>query len=103
MTYRYKWTTGMQLLQRKSRAALRGDLMIPFVHFDPNSTDVPMASSSTVRLLFALKAHLNLPDLEHLDITSAFLHEAFSYSNTVYVREMRRADGSYRHGNTVVC
>lgn len=101
MTYRYKWSTGMQLLRRKSSAALRGDVMIPFVHYDPAHLAAPMASTSTVRLLFAIKAKLRLLILEHFDITSAFLHEAFGYSNTVYVREMRRSNGTFHHGNTV--
>lgn len=39
--------------------------------------------------------------IEHLDITGEFIHEAFGYDKTVYVRKMRRPDGSYRNGETV--
>lgn len=99
IAYRFKWITGLQLLQRKARGALRGDLMIPYVHLDPNDLAAPMASSSTVRILFSLKDELNRC-LEHFNIASAFLYEAFGYSKTVYVKEMRRSDGAYRHGNT---
>lgn len=80
IAYRYKWTTGLQLLQQKERGALRGDLMIPFVHYDPSQLAAPMASSYTVRLLFSLKTKMWLK-MEHFDITSAFLHEVFGYKN----------------------
>lgn len=97
--YRYKWTTGFKLLKRKNQRALRGDFMIPFVHFDPDQTTAPMVNASSVRLLFALKAMHNL-QMEHFDITGAFLHQAFGYEQTVYVNEMCRADQSFKHGNT---
>lgn len=99
MTYHHKWTIGMQLLQRKARAALREYLMIPFVHFDPNHLATPMDSTSTVCRLFSLKAKLKLR-VEHFHITSAFLHNASVYAQTVYVKETPRANGTYHHGKT---
>lgn len=84
MGYRYKWTTGLQLLKRKARASLRGDLMIPYFHYDPAYLCAPMASTTSVRLLFGLNVHLGLY-MEHFDITAAFLHEAFGYYQAFYV------------------
>lgn len=32
----------------------------------------------------------------------SILHEEFGYASTVYVKEMGRSDGSYKHGKTNV-
>lgn len=58
-----------------------------------------MASTFAFRLQFGLEAHLGL-SMEHFDITAAFLYEAFGYNKSVYVQEMRRANGYYLHGKT---
>lgn len=55
--------------------------MIPFGHYDPAHLAAPMASTSTIRLLFSLKARYKLY-IEHFDITSAFLHDSFGYPIT---------------------
>lgn len=52
-----KWTTGFQLLKRKSRGSLRANLMTPFFHYDPEHLSTPMASKSSVRILFSLTSH----------------------------------------------
>lgn len=74
--------------------------MLPYIHYDPDHLSAPMATKSTVRLIFGLTAKLGLT-MEHFDIKGAFLHEAFGYGGIVYVKEPKRADGTYRHGNTV--
>lgn len=58
--YRCKWTTGFQLLKLKARGALRGYLMIAFLQIDSDHRTAAMASASSFRLLFALKAMYNL-------------------------------------------
>lgn len=100
MAHSYKWTTGFQLVQRKARGTFRSDLMVPFVHIDPVQLAATMAFSSMVCMLFFLKARFNV-HMEPIDITSAFLHEAFGFSQTVYVPNIRRSDRSYGRSNTV--
>lgn len=80
--------------------ALRGDLMTPYVHYDPEHLCAPIASTASVRLLFGLKTYLGI-NMEHFVTTAAFLQEAFWYYQAVYIHEMRPADGSYRHGKGV--
>lgn len=54
--YRYNWATGGQLLTIKARGALRGDLKLPFTHFNREHLDASMDTKSTIRLLFELQA-----------------------------------------------
>lgn len=39
--------------------------------------------------------------MEHIDIKGAFLHDIYGYHNPVYIKEMARVDGSYKHGGTI--
>lgn len=94
--YRYKWTSGYQLFNRKAPASLHGDLITPSVHYDQVYLSATMSSTAVLRLLFPLAAQLRL-NMKHFYITAAFLHEAFDYHKTVNLLEMRQSDGSYRY------
>lgn len=96
MTYRYKRDTDSSITEPKARCSVRGDLMKPNVHYNPEHTASHMADKTTVRLLLAIKAAANLPS-EHFDIKTAFIHENYKHKNLVYVRQHARFDGSYSH------
>lgn len=70
------------------------------VHLDPASTSAPMVDRMAARMVIAHSVEHGWR-LEHLDVRSAFLHEEYRYGKPVYVREMPRADGSYKHGGTI--
>ena len=71
------------------------------VHYDPDSTTTYTADKATVRLLLAIAATFEL-QLDHLDITAAYLHEKFAQTGTekVYVKQFARFDGSIKHSAT---
>lgn len=66
LTIRKPKTSGSS---NKARLCVRGDMEVPDVDF--NDTFAPTANSTTVRLLFALLAHLNLWIVQ-LDVKNAF-------------------------------
>ena len=96
MTYRYKRSLTGVLLERKARCALRGDLMVANVHFNPQYTAAHIADKSVVRLLLALTASLQLK-IEHFDIKSAFVQKPYKFKKLVYIRQHPRFDGSFKH------
>ena len=53
MTYRYKRDSNGHIEERKARCAVRGDLMKPNMHFDPNNTATFAADKTSIRLLLA--------------------------------------------------
>lgn len=99
VNFEYKRDNQESILERKARFALRGDLMIPNIHYDPKTFSAPMADKATVRILISIAAENKWP-LEHTDMKSAFIHTLFKYVQIVYVSEPPRADGTYRHGKT---
>ena len=96
MGYKYKRTAEGEIIERKARCSLRGDLMRPHQHFNPDHTAAPMADKSSIRLLLAIKA-AHGRKAAHFDIKSAFTHEAYHYDADVYVKQHPRFDGTYRH------
>lgn len=74
--------------------------MVPYINYETAHICVPMASMATVRLLIGFKAKLGL-HMEHFEITATYVHEAFGYKSSFFVKEMRRSDGSYLHGRMV--
>lgn len=86
--------------ERKRRASLRRDTMQKLVHYKPEHTSEPMV----VRVAARMVASHSVKEgwhVGHFDMTSAFLHEEYKYPKPVYIREMAREDGFYKHGNTV--
>lgn len=100
LSFNYKRDKAGDIEERKSRASLRGDLMLEHVHFDPKCTSAPMVDRIAARMVISHNVE-NGWVLEHLDVKSAFLHEKYRYRKPVWVREMARADGSYKHGRTI--
>ena len=96
MIYRCKRSAEGHILQRKARCNLRGDLMKPGLHYDPNHTTTYTADRTTQRLLIVIHAAKNIP-LEHFDIKSAYLHEQYQHNHPIYVKQMQKFDGSYKH------
>lgn len=78
MRYRYKRNFEGYIATRKARYSLRGELMLPHVHFDPTRVATFMAEKTIVLFLFALAAQRNL-HLEHFHITCAYLHERYNH------------------------
>ena len=97
MGYKYKRTAEGDITEKKARCSLRGDLMRPHQHYNPDHTAAPMADKTTIRLLLAVKAAYGLT-AAHFDIKSAFTHETYKYDADVYVKQHPRFDGSYKHG-----
>lgn len=94
--YRYKTDSNGVIIQRKARCTLRGDLMIPYVHFDPAQTSAHMADRTSIRTIIAFAAASGY-HLEHFDISSAYLHENASPCQCVYVEQPARFNGNLKH------
>lgn len=100
LSFAYKRDKSGEIEERKSRASLRGDKMVANIHYDPGCTSAPMVDRIAARMVICHNFQHGWW-LEHFDVKSAFLHEKYRYHKPVYIREMARADGSYKHGNTV--
>lgn len=98
MAFQYKWGSDGKLTKRKARCSLRGDLMRPGEHYDPDHVQCPTADKSTARLLFAIAAGHGWA-IEHLDITNAYVHEPSSSPRPIFVRELPNWQGQYQYGN----
>lgn len=100
LTCNYKREKDGTVEERKSRASIRGDQMQPDINFDPDATSAPMVDKMAARMILTHNVEHGW-HLEHLDVKSAFLHEKYRYGKPVYLREMARTDGTYKHGNTI--
>ena len=67
MGYKYKRTAEGDITERKARCSLRGDLMRPHQHYNPDHTAPPTADKTTIRVLLAVKAAYGLT-AAHFDI-----------------------------------
>lgn len=70
------------------------------IHFDPTKTSAPLMDRMAARMILSHCFDHGWV-LEHLDVKSTFLHEEYKYKNQVFIREPQRADGTYKHGNTI--
>ena len=77
MTYRYKRDKNATKYQ--ARCSIRGDRMTLRIHYDPEKTATYMADRTTVRIIFAKAASMNM-EIEHFDITGANLHEEYKHT-----------------------
>ncbi len=59
-----------EIVDRKARNSVRGDLMEPHMHYDPTKLATYTAHHDSVRIIFALAAAYNL-DLRHFDFDAA--------------------------------
>eukprot|EP00178_Gracilaria_changii_P019099 TRINITY_DN55565_c0_g1_i1.p2 TRINITY_DN55565_c0_g1~~TRINITY_DN55565_c0_g1_i1.p2 ORF type:complete len:242 (-),score=20.73 TRINITY_DN55565_c0_g1_i1:923-1648(-) len=96
MQYRYKTSSNNEIIDRKARCAVRGDLMIPTEHLNPEQTASYNVDKTTTRVVLSLAAQHRL-HLEHFDIKGAYLHEQFENHKPVYIRQPPRFDGSFKH------
>lgn len=100
MLYRYKRSPQGDIMRRKARCNVRGDKMIPHLHYDPMHTTAYMADKSTIRLILAMAAHHGYAQ-EHFDINSAYLHENYKHKTAVYIQQMPKFDGTLTHPGQV--
>ena len=98
--FEYKRDHIGNVIGRKARFALRGDLLVAHIDFNPSEMSALMDSKSAGRFLVALAAYEGLP-LEHFDLKSAYIECDFKFSMPFYVKEPIRADSKYPHGKTV--
>ena len=96
MNYRYKRSPEQEITEHKARCAVRGDLMKPAIHYNPEHTAAHMADKATIRLLFAIQAAGGLAS-DHFDIQSAYIHEPYKFDKPVYIRQHPRFDGELKH------
>lgn len=96
MSYIYKRDNNNSIIRRKSRESVRGDLMKPQVHYDPEKTATHMADKASLRILFAITAQRQLL-LDHFYFDTAFLDEKFQHPNPVYIKQHPRFNSTYEH------
>lgn len=94
-SFNHKRQSDGTIEERKSHASLRGDRILPGIHFGPKCTSAPMA-----RMVVSYSVDKGWT-LEHIDMKSAFLYGEYKYSKPVIIREAARSDGTYKYGNTV--
>lgn len=94
--YRYKRDSSGQVVERKARTGLRGDLMHPDIHYREDQLAKFMADKTTVMLVFAFSVRYGLKR-RILDIKCAFPHEASDSPQPTYVIQPRRFNGTYAH------
>ena len=70
MVYRYKRDSMGQIVKGRARCAVRGNKIIPYIHYDPKQTTTYMADKTTVRIFFAIAASPRQL-IEHIDIEAA--------------------------------
>lgn len=98
MIYRYRRETEGNITKRKARCNLRGDLMKPGQHYNPEHRTTYTANRIAQILLVALHAYHHYP-LEHFEVKSAYLHERYQHDIPVYVKQIPKFDGTYRHNS----
>lgn len=94
--FKYKRDENNILDKRKVRISLRGDLMEPYKHYDPEKIATYALDKTTARAMFSIAAAQNLL-LHHIDIESAFLHERLHPGYPIYVKIPPNFDGSQQY------
>ena len=83
-------------IRRKARCSVRRDLMKADIHYNPDHTTTYMAEKATFRLLMAISAAKKW-NIEHFNITAAYLHELYQHDKPIYIRQHPRFDGRIKH------
>ena len=73
--------------------------MRPGLDYDQRNISTFTADRSTQRLLLALHATYSTL-IEHFYIKSAYLHEKYEHVKPIYVKQMPKFDGTFRHNST---
>lgn len=100
LSFAYKRGSTGDIEERKSRASIQGNRMKPHQHFDPKCTSAPMVDRCATRMFVVHSVEKGWP-MERFDIHSAFLHENYGYKKQVLIREMAKANGTFKHGKKV--
>lgn len=100
LSLNYKRDQKGKLEERKARGSLRGDLMQPVVHFDPEWTSAPVVDRVATRMVISHEDKHGWI-VEHMDIYRAFLNEKFKYFKPIFIKEPPRKIGKFKHGGTV--
>jgi len=87
-------------ISRKTRCNVRGDLQKPHEHYDPDSISSPVADRDAIRVALALAAAHGY-EAHHWDLEAAFLHESFNDSQTIYIHQPPRFDGTIKYPGCV--
>lgn len=61
VNFEYKRDKKGQVLERKSRFSLRGDLILPNIHYDTRMCSAPMADKSKIRMIIFIAADRKFP------------------------------------------
>ena len=96
MPYRYKRDGSGRITERKVRSAVRGDLMRPHQHFNPDRNAAHLSHKAAVRLLFSLAASMGLK-MDQFDIATVFLHEKYACENPVFICQHPSFNGTFLH------
>lgn len=86
MTFNYKRRKDSTIEERIRRSSLRGDTMVPNVHYSPKYTPSLIVDLVSVRMVISHCVE-NGCRLEHFDVKSTFLHEIYEYGRPLFVRE----------------
>lgn len=100
LSFNYKRDRNGTMENCKSRGSMRGDGMLPGVHYDSKSTSAPMVDRIAARMVVRYTVDKGW-HIDHIDVKSAFLHGDYLYNKSVYIREVARSDRTYKHGKTV--
>lgn len=101
--WQYKAKTGPDgmLEKRSARCAVRGDLMEPGVHYDPDRTAAQTPSHSGLRIFYAAAARAG-DYIESYDVPGAYPRADTDPDYVVYMRQPARADGSMTYPGKVM-
>ena len=82
------------------RCSYRGDKLIPDLHFDAENIAVHSVDRTTMRLLFAVCAQMDL-NMYHIDLTTAFLRERYQGTVLLYMEIPQHSNRTLRHPGKV--
>lgn len=91
--YRYKTRSDGSLERRSARCTVRGDLMLPGIHFDPAKTFAQSPSYVAQRLFYAHVA-VNGEELEEWNVPAAYPRAETDPNFVNFLRQPKRSDGS---------
>lgn len=92
----YNRQTDGKNIKRKACCDIRGEVMMPGLHFDPANTAAYSVDKTSIPILSTLataRGHLLL----HLAVPAGFTTEAYKLDKPIYVKQMARADNSLTH------
>lgn len=92
-TFTYKTNVHGIITGHKERHSFPGNHLKRGLHYDERQLAVHSADRAAVRLVMALVVHMGM-QINHVDISAAFLHEAYQGAEPLYVHFIPDFDGS---------